>query len=135
MGRIHLLIGIQEAAIFPFVANRRKHVDGNLRLLTSIFGSGWLLDGSHPSIDGKQVLQNQEASDRSHYGFQSLSGIGKPVPKIHHLNLRKTRNIACNLCVEEFKDVRDLSFHIQATHETEVQGHRNFQCGLSSDFV
>ena len=41
-GRINLLIGIHEASIFPFVANRKKNIDGNLKLLTSIFGSGWL---------------------------------------------------------------------------------------------
>ena len=42
VGKIGLLIGIHQAGIFPYVADRDKHIDGNLRLLTSIFGTGSL---------------------------------------------------------------------------------------------
>ena len=40
-GDVHLLIGLDHAAIHPRVI----HTNGNLRLLSSCFGSGSLLDG------------------------------------------------------------------------------------------
>ena len=77
VGKVGLLIGIHQAGIFPYVADRDKHIDGNLRLLTSIFGTGSLLDGSHPSIDACQVMQSKESYDRSNCSVQSYSVKGK----------------------------------------------------------
>ena len=49
-GDVDLLIGIQDARLHPYLANPAEHCKGNLRLLTSMFGTGYLLDGSHPEI-------------------------------------------------------------------------------------
>ena len=50
VGHVDLLIGIHVAEIHPIVADAVLHKSGNLRMLTSQFGSGFLLDGSHESI-------------------------------------------------------------------------------------
>ena len=41
---------IQDASIHPVVVNKGKHKVGRLRLLTLQFGTGFLLEGSHPSL-------------------------------------------------------------------------------------
>ena len=62
---------------YTWVSDIDQHVDGNLRLLKSRFGSGWLLDGSHPLINTGQLLQHQEAYDRSHCSVQAYSMNGR----------------------------------------------------------
>ena len=52
-GDVDLLIGINDAHLHPYLAKPGKHCKGKLRLLTSKFGSGYLLDGSHPEIKVK----------------------------------------------------------------------------------
>ena len=49
-GDVDLLLGIQDADLHPYLAKPSKHCKGKLRLLTSRFGTGYLLDGSHPQI-------------------------------------------------------------------------------------
>ena len=49
-GDVDLLIGINDAHLHPYLAKPGKHCRGKLRLLTSRFGTGYLLDGSHPEI-------------------------------------------------------------------------------------
>ena len=60
-GTIHLLVGIQYAGMFPWVNDHKKDKCGNLRLLSSNFGSGFLLDGSHPDIKGLPMMMSPEA--------------------------------------------------------------------------
>merc|ERR1711875_111292 len=49
-GDVNLLIGIQDAGLHPYLTNPAEHCKGNLQLLTSMFGTGYLLDSSHPEI-------------------------------------------------------------------------------------
>ena len=49
-GHVDLLIGIQMAEIHPILEKESEHKVGNLRVLTSQFGEGYLLDGAHQSI-------------------------------------------------------------------------------------
>ena len=58
-GAVDFLIGINYAAHFSVVADDDAHFEGNLRLLTSKFGTGWLLDGTHPSLKPGAMMQNQ----------------------------------------------------------------------------
>ena len=49
-GEVDLLLGIQDADLHPILTNPKKHRVGKLRLLSSRFGTGYLLDGTHPEI-------------------------------------------------------------------------------------
>ena len=72
-GQVDLLIGIQSAGIFPTVRAAR----GNLRLLSSQFGSGLLLDGAHPEVKPaggaltKQTLNLIEAAGREQPEYEA----------------------------------------------------------------
>ena len=55
-GQVDILIGIHEAALFP----TDKDVRGNLRLMSSQFGSGLVLEGSHPRIKAGKMKMNPE---------------------------------------------------------------------------
>ena len=50
VGHIDLLIGIHIAKIHLIVVDAKKHKVGNLQMLTSQFGTGFLLNGTHESI-------------------------------------------------------------------------------------
>ena len=50
VGSVDLLLGVQQAGLFPVVADLVRHRVGNMRLLTSDFGTGMLLDGVHPEL-------------------------------------------------------------------------------------
>ena len=65
-GAVDLLIGINCASLFPVVADDDAHCEGNLQLLTSKFGTGWLLDGTHPLNKPGAVMQDQETFERTH---------------------------------------------------------------------
>ena len=45
-----LLIGTNDVRLHPYLANPNKHLKGNLQLMTSMFGTGVLIDGSHPDV-------------------------------------------------------------------------------------
>ena len=49
VGQVDLLIGIQYAGLHPH-GGEETAVHGHLRLLRSKFGTGFLLDGTHPAI-------------------------------------------------------------------------------------
>ena len=51
-----LLLGVQQAGIFPVVAGLVRHRVDNLCLLTSDFGTGVLLDGVHPALSSGAML-------------------------------------------------------------------------------
>ena len=64
-GKVDLLIGTNDVRLHPYLADPRKHLQGNLRLMTSMFGSGLLVDGSHPSIKvGPHRNYQEEASNK-----------------------------------------------------------------------
>jgi hypothetical protein len=80
-GKVDLLLGIHQAGIFPMIADRSKHVAGDLRLLTSQFGTGFLLDGTHKTVKAGCVHQTlvSHAKSRS-------SVVGRPVRLSHRVN-------------------------------------------------
>ena len=55
-GKVDLLCGINQAALH---STSGENPVGNLRLLKSRFGSGWLLDGSHPKIKSSAIKLNK----------------------------------------------------------------------------
>ena len=87
-GNVDLLLGIQDAKLHPFLANPNKHCVGNLCLLTSRFGTGYLLDGSHPEIKVVANHLSPEAKEKSRGTFITRKGI-KP-PKVSHRIVRVT---------------------------------------------
>jgi hypothetical protein len=86
-GAVDLLIGIHHADLFPTLEDRTKHRQGHLRLMTSIFGSGYLLDGTYPSIKAGQVLQDPESHLVGHAvvlgTFPSMGGT-RQQPRVSH---------------------------------------------------
>ena len=49
-GTVDVLVGINMASLHPTVVD----ITGDLRLLKSRFGKGWVIDGRHPSIEKKR---------------------------------------------------------------------------------
>ena len=81
-GEIDLLIGIQHAGLFPRCADQDRDVSGNLRLLTSRFGTGKVLDGQHDLIKGRPMLQSRESHALSR---SEISVVKTTVPrKVSH---------------------------------------------------
>ena len=60
-GAIDILIGIQYAGMHPAPQCADTDVRGDLRLLTSRFGTGRLLDGQHPDISVNVMMKNPQA--------------------------------------------------------------------------
>ena len=60
VGHIDLLIGIQDAGLFPICKHRLRDTRGHLRVLSSLFGTGRVMDGSHPGINGSPLMQTEE---------------------------------------------------------------------------
>ena len=71
-GPVDLLLGIQYAGLHLLVADKTKHIEGNLRLLTSEFGTGFLLDGYHPELNTRSVGITREAYEISHASIGKL---------------------------------------------------------------
>ena len=65
VGPVDLLLGIHQAELHP-VLEGQDHVVGSLRLMSSKFGTGFLLDGTHPSISPKPVFLNADAINKGH---------------------------------------------------------------------
>merc|ERR1711867_292140 len=87
-GNVDLLLGIQDADLHPILANPTKHRLGKLRLLTSKFGSGYLLDGAHPKIKEAAYGLNPAAKEKTRATFIMRKG-SKP-PKVSHRTARIT---------------------------------------------
>merc|ERR1711867_82993 len=82
-GDVDLLIGINNAHLHPYLANPGKHCRGKLRLLTSRFGTGYLLDGSHPGIKVEPYYFSPGATERSRGRFMFVKRRGfKRRPKV-----------------------------------------------------
>ena len=59
-GAVDILVGINFASLHPTVPDR-SYVNGDLRLLKSMFGSGWVLDGRHSELkvgNGSMVMNS-----------------------------------------------------------------------------
>ena len=84
-GDVDLLIGIQDARLHPYLANPAEHCKGNLRLLTSMFGTGYLIDGSHPEIKVEPCHLSSGATERTRGSFSFVKQRGfKRRPRISH---------------------------------------------------
>ena len=81
-GNVDLLLGIQDTKLHPYLKNPNKHCVGNLCLLTSRFGTGYLLDGSHPKIKVIANYLSPEAKEKTRANFITRKG-SKP-PKVSH---------------------------------------------------
>ena len=77
-GEIDVLIGIQYAGLFPWVDKRERDVEGNLRLLSSKFGTGRVLDGQHPLIKGRSMLQSPDSHSISRGEVTIIEGVKDP---------------------------------------------------------
>jgi hypothetical protein len=82
-GPVDLLVGIQESGMFPYPAHVARHKAGNLQLLASAFGTGFLLAGEHPNITAGRVMQTREslsmsqaAASNGAYGSAGMSKAG-----------------------------------------------------------
>merc|ERR1711872_933937 len=86
-GDVDLLLGIQDADLHPYLAKPSKHCKGKLRLLTSRFGTGYLLDGSHPEIKVMASYLSPDAKEKSRGTFITRKGFKKQ-PKVSHRTSR-----------------------------------------------
>ena len=57
---VDFLIGINCASLFPVFTGDDMHREDNLQPLTSKFVTGWLLNGTHPSLKPGAMIRNQE---------------------------------------------------------------------------
>ena len=57
VGEIDLLVRIYEAGMHPVA----QGTGGNLRLLKSRYGSGYLLDWSHKIVNGEELMMSEQA--------------------------------------------------------------------------
>ena len=62
-GPVDLLIGVNYASMHHY-HDAVPRVDGEMRLLRSNFGTGWVLEGYHPQISLSSVYVNQLAYRR-----------------------------------------------------------------------
>ena len=84
-GSVDLLLGIRDARLHPYLANPDEHCRGDLRLLTSKFGSGYLLDGSHSRIKVEPLQLSSGATERSRGNFTFVKQRGfKRRPRTSH---------------------------------------------------
>ena len=91
-GSVDILIGIHEAALFPTFKEER----GNLRLMSSQFGSGLVLEGSHPRIDAGGLRINPEALHftRTVKGAAGAKPRGKvKSPKVANVNFVHSESV------------------------------------------
>merc|ERR1711867_138890 len=76
-GEVDLLLGIHYSDLHPILADPDKHRVDRLRLLTSKFGSGYLLDSAHPHIKVVASSLNLAAKEKAQATFVKKKG-GKP---------------------------------------------------------
>jgi hypothetical protein len=81
-GAVDLLIGIHHAGIFPHVADLKRHRAGHLRLLTSKFGTGFLLDGVHKEIKAGKLMQSPDSHAKAHALLLGQTRISNRVNKL-----------------------------------------------------
>ena len=94
-GPIDLLIGIQQASLHP-TGGTGGNVVGNLRLLDSKFGTGKILDGSHPSIQMiPPVVASTETINLTHavLGELRYQGLGRQAAVKSISHIKKIRGL------------------------------------------
>ena len=79
-GEIDVLIGIQYAGLFPTLERSDRDVKGNLRLMSSKFGTGRLLDGQHPEIKGRLMVKSPDSNAVSRSQVTVIKGV--KIPKV-----------------------------------------------------
>ena len=126
-GDVDLLIGIQDARLHPYLANPAEHCKGNLRLLTSMFGTGFLLDGSHPEIKVEPPHFSPGATERTRGSFTFVKQRGfKRRPRIsHHLRVTMFESQERVEAVPKFKGRPSGGMYfsdVSASSEPEVVG-------------
>ena len=83
MGKVDLLIGTNDVRLHPYLADPIRHLQGNLRLMTSMFGTGVLIDGSHPDVKaGLHHDYQEEAGDE--FEQKKLRGFKRGSRTSHH---------------------------------------------------
>ena len=55
-GAVKLLVAINFASLHPTVLDR-TYISGNLHLLRSMFGSGWVFDGRHLKLQVDSLIK------------------------------------------------------------------------------
>ena len=80
-GEVDLLLGIHYSDLHPILTDPDKHRVDRLRLLTSKFGSGYLLDGAHPDIKVVASSLNPAAKEKAQATFVTK---GSKPPKTSH---------------------------------------------------
>ena len=80
--QVDLLLSIHYSDLHPILADPDKHRVDRLRLLTSKFGSGYLLDGTHPEIKVVASSLDPAAKEKAQAMFITEKG-GKPAKASH----------------------------------------------------
>ena len=94
MGDVDLLIGTNDARLHPHLANPDEHRKGNLRLMTSQFGTGYLIDGSHPNVKVGPHRANPEGT-RDAYEFRKPRGFKRRPRTSHHSSVAISKVQEC----------------------------------------
>ena len=90
VGKVDLLIGTNNVRLHPYLADPTRHLKGNLRLMTSMFGSGVIVDGSHPDIKAGPHLNYQE-EDGDEFEQKKLRGFKRGSRTSHHSSVGGVR--------------------------------------------
>ena len=83
MGKVDLLIGTNDVRLHPYLADPNRHLQGNLHLMTSMFGTGVLVDGSHPEVKAGPHRDYQEEAG-SKFEQKKLRGFKRGSRMSHH---------------------------------------------------
>ena len=78
---VDMLIGLNYANLHP--TNLRT--DGNLRLMSSQFGTGYCIDGSHESVAGSMITLNPRVNCIKNTEIGERPGRSKAPHKIFHV--------------------------------------------------
>ena len=89
-GNVGLLIGTNDVRLHPHLANPSKHLKGNLRLMTSMFGTGFLIDGSHPDVE-VGPHRDYPGGTRDEYEFKKPRGFKRRARTSHHSSVTSSR--------------------------------------------
>ena len=60
----------------PWLGRSDRDIQGNLRLMSSMFGTGFLLDGQHPEIKGGVMVQIPDSNAISRSEISIIKGLG-----------------------------------------------------------
>ena len=140
VGKGDLLIGTNDVRLHPYLANPNEHLKGNLRLMTSMFGTGVLIDGSHPDVKAGPHRDHpeetgEEFEHRKPRGFKRRartshhSSVGNP--KVQELRVQDIRSKGRPSGGSSFSDVSACSLVSAMT--TYNQGSKGPRAGCHKD--